>query len=127
MALILDTNALSAFVDGDPDLRRTIEHETDLAIPSIVLGEYLFGVRESRHRGRYETWLRANASGFLMLAVKSSTAAHYAEVRSELKAAGRPIPTNDLWIAALAREYRSPLVTRDKHFGAVRGLKVLGW
>ncbi|MGD0498649.1 MAG: type II toxin-antitoxin system VapC family toxin [Bryobacteraceae bacterium] len=127
MALILDTNALSAFADGDPDLRRMIAYETDFAIPSIVLGEYLFGVRESRHKSRYESWLRTNASVFLMLAVQPSTAAHYAEIRSELKAVGRPIPTNDLWIAALAREHRSPLVTRDKHFGAVRGLQVLGW
>ena len=127
MALILDTNALSAFADGDPDLHRAIEQEMDLAIPAIVLGEYLFGIRQSRHRERYEAWLRVNSSAFRMLPVRPSTAGHYAEIRSELKSAGRPIPSNDLWIAALTREHRRPLVSRDNHFEAVRGIKLVGW
>jgi tRNA(fMet)-specific endonuclease VapC len=57
MALILDTNALSALADGDLVLRRAIEHEPDYAVPVVVLGEYLFGIRRSRHRPRYELWL----------------------------------------------------------------------
>lgn len=55
------------------------------------------------------------------------TAERYSEIRHELKAAGTPIPTNDLWIAALARHHRIPLVTRDGHFRAVRGLRILAW
>jgi len=62
-----------------------------------------------------------------MLPVGAQTAACYAEIRSELKAAGRPIPTNDLWIAALAREHAHPVVSRDRHFASVRGLKLIAW
>ena len=127
MALILDTNALSAFADGNPELRRAIENEVELAVPAIILGEYLFGIRQSRHRERYEAWLRLNASAFRVLPVGPATAGHYAEIRAELKSAGRPIPSNDLWIAALAREHRRPLVSRDGHFEAVRGIKRVGW
>jgi predicted nucleic acid-binding protein len=127
MALILDTNALTAFADGNPDLHRAIEHEMDLAVPAIVLGEYFFGIRQSRHRERHEAWLRLNASTFRMLSVRPATAGHYADIRAELKSAGRPIPSNDLWIAALAREHRRPLVSRDSHFEAVRGIKLVGW
>jgi tRNA(fMet)-specific endonuclease VapC len=127
MALILDTNALSALADGDPDLRRAIEREAELAVPAIVLGEYLFGVRQSRHRARYEAWLRLNGSAFRMLSVRPATAGHYAEVRAELKSAGRRMPSNDLWIAALAREHKCALVSRDGHFEAVRGLERIGW
>jgi predicted nucleic acid-binding protein len=127
MALILDTNALSAFADGDPGLRRAIEQEAELAVPAIVLGEYLFGIRQSRHRARYEAWLRLNASAFRMLSVRPATAGYYAEVRAELKSDGRPIPSNDLWIAALAREHKCALLSRDGHFEAVRGIKRVAW
>jgi len=127
MAVILDTNALSAFADGDPGLGRALADEMDLALPSIVLGEYLFGIRQSRSRSRYESWLRTHSAAFLPLHVASVTAEHYAAIRAELKSAGTPIPTNDLWIAALAREHRAAVVTRDRHFDAVRGLTRLVW
>jgi predicted nucleic acid-binding protein len=127
MALILDTNALSALADGDDALRRAIGAEPDLALPVIALGEYRFGIGRSRHRARYEEWLRATLPLLLVLRVSEATADAYAEIRAELKAAGSPIPTNDLWIAALAREHGWPLATRDRHFAAVRGLRLADW
>ena len=125
MALILDTNAVSALVDGDASLRKAIEHEFQLALPVIVLGEYLFGIRESRYRSRYAGWLDANLT--LFFPVDAGTSEQHAEVRAELKAAGRPIPSNDVWIAALARQHGDAVVSRDQHFKAVRGLKLLTW
>lgn len=127
MALILDTNALSAFADGDPGLRREIGQEIDLALPAVVLGEYMFGIRQSRHRKRYEEWLRIHLRVFFVLNVGAATAGRYAEIRSELKSAGRPIPSNDLWIAAIAREHGFGIVTRDRHFDGIRGVRVLAW
>ncbi len=127
MALILDTNALSAFVDGDEGLLRAIEREADLAIPTIVLGEYLYGIDQSRQRASYLAWVKANLPFFGVLPVVRETAERYSEIRHELKAAGTPIPTNDLWIAALARHHRSPLVTRDGHFRAIQGLHIIVW
>lgn len=127
MALILDTNALSAFVDGVPGLQSVIERETDLALPVIVLGEYLFGVRASRYRQRYERWLDLNLVLFDILAITRTTADHYADLRSELRIAGQPIPTNDLWIAALGREHNFRIATRDNHLKGVRGLTIVSW
>ena len=114
-------------MDGDKDLLHLIRSESDLAIPVVALGEYLYGIHQSRLRQRYEHWLHANLSLFEVLTVKSETAQRYAEIRRELKTAGQPIPTNDLWIAALAREHELPVVSRDRHFGAVRGLRLLTW
>lgn len=91
MALILDTNALSAFTDGDPNLRIAISNEDELALPAQI-----------------------------QLAITPI-------FRSELKAAGQPIPSNDIWIAATAREYGYPLVTRDTHFQRVRGIDLVPW
>lgn len=127
MALILDTNALSAFADGDSNLRRKIEQETELALPAVVLGEYLFGVRRSRLRRQYEDWLRAHRKAFLLLPVGGATAEHYAAIRSELKSAGQPIPSNDIWIAAVAREHGFKIVTQDRHFEAIQGLRLVPW
>ncbi len=127
MALILDTNALSAFVDGDQGLLHAIEREAELAIPTVVLGEYLYGINRSRQRASYQIWLRENLPLFDVLPVVRETAERYAEIRHELKAAGTPIPTNDLWIAALARHHRMRLVTRDGHFRAIQGLHILAW
>ena len=127
MGLILDTNALSAFVDGDKSLLPVLRSSDDLSIPVIVLGEYLYGIRQSRMRKRYEEWLQRNLLFFKVMAVGTKTAHHCAEIRQELKTAGCPIPTNDLWIAAIVREHKLPLVTRDGHFGSVAGLKVMAW
>ena len=127
MAVIFDTHALSAFADGDEELLRALENEDELALPSIVLGEYLFGIHQSRLRATYQAWVKANLPLFILLPVVHETAEHYAEMRHELKAAGTAIPTNDLWIAALARHHRMRLVTRDKHFRAIRGLRILAW
>jgi predicted nucleic acid-binding protein len=127
VAVIFDTNALSAFADGDEKLLRAIENEIELALPAIVLGEYLYGIQQSRLRAAYESWLKANLPFFHLLSIGHETAQRYAAIRHELKASGTPIPTNDLWIAALARHHRMPLVTRDGHFRVVQGLRVLAW
>jgi tRNA(fMet)-specific endonuclease VapC len=55
--VILDTNALSAFVDGDAGVGETLRQQPRAAIPVIVLGEFRYGIAGSRHRARYETWL----------------------------------------------------------------------
>jgi tRNA(fMet)-specific endonuclease VapC len=89
MALILDTNALSAFADGDSGLRQTIDEEQELAVPAVVLGEYLFGIRQSRWRARYEDRLRPTASILPVLQIGPATAARYAEIRSELNPPAR--------------------------------------
>jgi tRNA(fMet)-specific endonuclease VapC len=107
VAVILDTNALSAFIDGDNKLLKIIERQAELALPVIVLGEYLYGLRRSRLRIRYEEWLRTNLDLFDLLSVGRSTANFYAEIRTELRNSGQPIPSNDIWIAALAENTAS--------------------
>src|SRR5580698_7924263 len=102
--------------DGDPELEPLLEHAAEIAVPVIVLGEYKYGIRQSRHRIRYERWLAETVANCRVLRVDEGTAEQYAEVRDALKRSGRPIPGNDVWIAALARQYALPLLTRDQHF-----------
>ncbi len=121
--MILDTNALSAFIDGDPALGARLSAEAHVAIPVVVLGEFRYGIGASRHRGKYEQWLEDHLPAFEILAVTEATTLTYARVRLSLKKLGRPIPSNDVWIAALALQHRLPVMSRDEHFDAVPGLR----
>jgi predicted nucleic acid-binding protein len=125
--LILDTNALSAFVDGDEVLGDVLRTQGRAALPVIVLGEFRYGIAASRHRRAYETWLSDNLALFEVLDVTSRTAAVYANLRADLKRTGRPIPANDAWIAALALEHALPVLSRDAHFDVVARLKRIAW
>lgn len=125
--MILDTNALSAFVEGNRQLVTLLRAHEQLAIPVIVLGEYRFGIALSSKRDAYEAWLQAYLNRFDVLSITAETADVYAVLRVELKTAGTPIPANDAWIAALALQHRLPLASRDAHFDAVRGLRRMAW
>jgi tRNA(fMet)-specific endonuclease VapC len=125
--MILDTNALSALSEGDEKLRRVLYGHTAIMVPVVVLGEFEFGIQRSRRRAHYEEWLDKNLGLIEVLGLGRETARCYAKIREELKVAGKPIPSNDVWIAALCRESGLPLVTRDGHFRLVKGLQVIDW
>lgn len=114
--MMLDTNALSAWADGTPSCRPFFEQARRIVVPVIVIGEYLYGIRQSRFRARNESWLASVMPHVEMASVTPSTADHYASLRLHLKSQGSPIPSNDLWIAALVREHWIPLLSNDAHF-----------
>ena len=125
--MILDTNGLSAVADGDVALEPILRQAVDVAVPVIALGEYIYGIRQSRDRGRYERWLEKSIRSYRILFVDEETAVYYATVRGELKKAGTPIPGNDVWIAALARQHDLAVLSRDRHFDLVPGLRRIHW
>ena len=125
--MILDTNAVSALFDGDKSLATVLSVAERHHLPAVTLGEYRYGLKFSRHKRALEALLEALESESFSLALDNDTARHYADIRSELKIAGRPIPENDIWIAALARQHRIPIVSRDGHFDDVRGIRRMGW
>lgn len=125
--MILDTNALSAFVDGDAGLGLVLRLQSRVTIPVIVLGEFRYGIAGSRYQGKYSAWLSSNLPHFDVLAVTGETAIAYAALRVALKRSGRPIPANDAWIAALALQHRLPVLSRDEHFDVVPNLVRQSW
>lgn len=125
MDLILDT--LSAVVDEQPGITEALGQAAVVAIPVIVLGEYRFGVAQSRRREQCERWLRASLPAYDVLDINEETTRSYANIRLELKMAGKPIPSNDLWIAALCRQHKMTLLSRDRHFDVVDGMRRIEW
>ena len=125
--MILDTNAISALFEDDEALHARIAHEGTLHLPVIAIGEFRFGLLGSRLRETLEEKLAALLRQCVVLDVNEATTTHYAELRRALKLAGTPIPANDLWIAALARQHAFPIVSRDAHFDEVPGVERIAW
>jgi tRNA(fMet)-specific endonuclease VapC len=125
--MLLDTNALSALAARDEDLIKILEGAPRLAVTIISVGEYLYGLTQSRHQKELADWLETFIARAELLHVSRKTLPHYSDIRRQLKEDGTPIPANDCWIAALAKEHRLSIVSRDKHFDAVKGLRRISW
>ena len=125
--MILDTNAVSALLAGDPDIENVLANAERHHLPAIVIGEYLFGVAGSNRRNRVNSLFQDLIRESIDLDVDSQTAQFYAQIRFELKQKGRPLPDNDIWIAGLARQYGLQIVSRDSHFDAVDGIRRISW
>ena len=125
--MILDTNAISAVLDGDPAIGLLLSAGEKHHLPVIALGEYRFGLHSSRRRKVLGSLLDTLEAESFLLAVDAVTARLYADVRKELKTSGKSIPENDIWIAALARQHELEVVSRDGHFDGVPGLRRRSW
>ena len=125
--MILDTNAVSAWIGRDSNLVEVLKDADELYLPVIVIGEYRMGILNSRNREALELAWRAIRQTTTELPILASTAEIYGQIRLELKTSGRPIPDNDTWIAALAREHATSILSRDLHFDNVGGIQRLEW
>lgn len=118
MRLLVDTSAYSAFLRGHEAVREEIGRADELAMTPIVLGELLAGFRKGtqfdRNLERLREFLTSPRARFLT--VDDETADRYSIIRDDLRRAGTPIPTNDLWIAASAMQHGLTVVTTDPHF-----------
>ncbi|MBN1319889.1 MAG: type II toxin-antitoxin system VapC family toxin [Thermoleophilia bacterium] len=122
--ILLDTNVLSDFFFGDPETVEAFQRASSLALNTTVLGELLAGFAMGDRSGenrRLLSRLLANPRVNLLPLVPD-TAEHYASVFSQLRRKGRPIPSNDMWVAASALEHGLLLLTRDSHFAEIDGL-----
>lgn len=125
--MILDTNALSALAQKDQDLLARLGDARRLSVTLISLGEFRYGIAHSHLSGELETWLQAFQQRAEVLCPDMNTLPHYGDVRGELRRAGTPIPANDCWIAALVRQHGMSLLSRDKHFDLVDGVRRVDW
>jgi len=125
--MIVDTNGLSAWWLNEPTFIRHIEQADRLCVPVPALAEFRFGILKSRFREKMTAWLDDALATTTVLAADETTTRHYAEIRLQLTSAGTPIPMNDLWIAAIARQHKLPVISRDAHFDHVAGLTRIGW
>ena len=109
---------------GNHEVADHVRRAEAVIISAVVVGELLFGFRvgsrEARNRKQLEVFLDDPHVEFLPISF--TTADRFARIAALLRRKGRPIPTNDVWIAAQAMETGANLVSSDEHFGAVDGL-----
>lgn len=124
--VLLDTNIVIAFFAQEASILARIEH-VNFLVPAIVLGELYAGARKSARVAENMARIDAMIPVGIVLSCDRATAQEYGLIKQALRAKGRPIPENDIWIAAIAQQYKLPLVTHDDHFTAVDGLTVEKW
>lgn len=121
MRYCLDTSAYSQFKRGDPQVVDLIDRCDWLGVPVIVLGELAVGFRHGARRATNEAELErflANPA-VEVLPITDDMVGLYADIVSELRAAGTPLPANDIWIATAAARYGAAVLTYDEHFRAI--------
>jgi tRNA(fMet)-specific endonuclease VapC len=124
---LLDTNIVIAIFSRDEAVMTELAKSREIFIPSIVLGELYYGAQKSAHKKENTAVIDKFASANTILACDVDTARQYGKIKESLLAKGRPIPDNDIWIAAIAFQHHLPLVTRDLHFNEIKGLAIKSW
>ena len=124
MKLLLDTNRLYDALAQVADVIETLESAEAIQVPVIALGEIRSGFARGRRPAENEARLQwfLSQDGVITVGVDAPVSHRYAEIHRAMRARGTPIPTNDLWIAAIAIELGLVVYTRDAHFAAVPGL-----
>ena len=126
-SILLDTSVVVGYFRQDANLHAKIEQVNDVYLPSVVLGELLYGAHKSVQRAKMLEQVKAFSDGCILLLPDEATAELYGQIKAELSVAGKAIPQNDIWIAAAAKEHDLPVATRDQHFSFVSGLTILPW
>ncbi len=120
--LALDTNiVIDILNDNQTIIKRYIDYH-QIYLPYVVCGELLFGAINSSKPKQNLKNFRAFINRCTILNSNYPVAEAYANIRKELKEQGKPIPENDIWIAAACIVYEVPLATRDRHFEYIPGL-----
>lgn len=124
---LLDTNIVIGLFEGDPAVATQLQSAPYSAISVIVYAELLAGsLRSARVQENVER-LERFANDVPVLHCERETAAQFAAIAVRLRKKGRPIPENDLWIAATARQHGLTLVSRDHHFADVEEITTVAW
>jgi len=124
---LIDTNIVIALFADDAAVQQHLRDAVEVFTPSIVLGELYYGAYKSFRIEENISRINEFASQNSVLMCDTVTAQRYGQIKDGLRKKGRPIPENDIWIAAIALQYDLILVSRDDHFHDVVGLQIEMW
>lgn len=127
MAYIFDTNIIIGFLKNERAIVEKIINEEVINIPVITVGEMLFGANKSDNSEKNLSLYKDFFKCCEIFEITERTSEYYADIKYFLKKSGKPIPENDLWIAAIAKEHDFTLITRDKHFKNIDLIKSEEW
>ncbi|MDP1666663.1 MAG: type II toxin-antitoxin system VapC family toxin [Methylobacter sp.] len=122
-ALLIDTNIYSHAMRGDTEIIETLRQVAHIGITAISIGELLSGFKAGIKKiNRQELNQFLDSPRVALYGIDEQTAEYYCLILDQLKNNGTPIPTNDIWIAAVAFQQGMPVYTKDQHFTKIKGL-----
>jgi len=127
MIIALDTNAYVAFIRGEEAIYNNIKKADEIVMPFVVLGELYYGFYNGNKSAKNIQILEEFIKDLDVTIVHSvdQTALIFGEISAELAAIGKPMQQNDVWIAAICKQYNYSLLTLDKGFSNILGLRLL--
>ena len=123
--LLLDTNIVIELFKGDSAILDFLEKQEVVYLPATVLGELYLGAYRSATVQKKLQEINFFLINCIVLPTDAVTSESYALIKTALLNKGKPIPENDIWIAAIAMQHQLPLYSNDKHFTEVDGIKLL--
>lgn len=124
---LLDTNAVIAVFAGDVRVLSLVSPADECFLASTVLGELFYGAEHSSREDDNVKRIQGFCDTVTVLSCDAKTAAEYGRIKNQLRVKGKPIPENDVWIAAIAVQYQLRLLSCDQHFDDVDGLIRIQW
>jgi tRNA(fMet)-specific endonuclease VapC len=129
MKVLLDTNGYTALMSGDEKITAILEKADEVCIPAVVLGELYAGFQLGKYLARnlHELEQFLSKPGVRCIEIGKTIAERYGILVIDLKKKGTPIPTNDIWIAAVVLETGSRLLSKDSHFTKIPGIALVSF
>ena len=124
---LLDTNIAIALFAGDPVVKQKVRNVEYIAVAPPIIGELCFGAQKSNKTTENLNKIDILVQQSIIFLCDLETAQWYGTIKDQLQREGRPIPDNDIWIAAIALQYDLILVTRDSHFDEIESLQTEYW
>jgi tRNA(fMet)-specific endonuclease VapC len=125
--ILLDTNIIIKIFEGSKSIASKINKSSSFYVSVIVLGELQVGVNRVVNRQKHLEMLNSFMELATIIDIDETTTLHYGEIVADLYKKGKPIPTNDVWIAATAKQHKLTLITNDKHFDQINSLSIEDW
>ena len=127
ISIMIDTNAYAEFKKGNPEAVEIIRKAGNIIVSSIVIGELLAGFKigTKEHKNIKELTQFLDSRRVVSTSIDSATSEEYGKIFKELRMKGKPAPTNDIWIAASARQLNLPIFSYDRHFKAIENIRVI--
>jgi tRNA(fMet)-specific endonuclease VapC len=124
---LLDTNIVVALFKEDQAVRERLSQRPMVLVSAVVLGELYYGAQKSTRLDKHLRQINRFLTTVVVLETNAATAYEYGMIRNELRIKGHPIPENDIWVAAAARQHNLTLVSRDSHFAEMENLLWEQW
>ena len=124
---LLDTNIVIAIFANEVAVLQHIAQAEEVYIPVVVIGELYYGAFNSGQAAKNLKKIDEFTLSINKLDTNLATAKQYGIIKKQLKEKGKPIPENDIWIAAIAMQHQLTLVSRDNHLSYIDGLSLIMW